>query len=929
MQRKYFFLKNNTVNGTKPLFVDYIKNSNTYYVKDVVSDYTVIQKIYKDNSAGFKHFLRDIKSYSDFGSLLLTGEVFSNSKLECGDTCLTNVNTRLTNSIALEFHNYFIPDITKEQYQFKSAIDFVIKSLPDEFRDVSCIAIAKPEFGFNVDSIDTRGYSLFNGTLVFWLADNITSELLYKYLMNLNFNSEYGYNKNVRISECKNEVDYCIYPSTAYPNHSIKLGYPEINKLALNPFSSTNSRIQLVEKNNLFLRLNVTLIEEVTKNFKLDDEINKVLTKNIQDTLPDELEVVEVDDFTILKDKQSFLAKILGRNADLFANSKKLRVYKNPKSFKLKYVTDVGDFSLFSCGVSTRARYFCYRYDPYYLFPIDKGCAFIFEQVDRETYTVHLYNRLINDKLRIPSFLNILSDENNSFNSDCTNRLLDTIQKNSSKDVFEPVSYICSTSGGIVLGLQSIIHKKFVIIERISEGKYRSIPNWYRQMRRYLSKDSGNAFLLRFNTVFNPKYKSGIDYERAICNLFYPTPFMLIKYYKNGKKCRLHSCELDSILSQKCPKIKHLVYSATGGEYEAKVFTCWLAKIMQEKKKTKLAWLLQGVQGTGKGLLADLVLRTLLGDYFIKCGISMFDDKFDAWKDQSLLIFVDEYSKYAHDKKYLASSRIKELITEDKISSRQMFSSYKEVSSYSNYMFASNISDAIHIESSDRRFNIGNWQGVKFTDSYEAIFAERFSYAAYTKIIAKEIESYARILNSLEYSGLLDKPFLNDAKVKISNLSETAEQSFIRLLSTGDFLGMSIIFDFEDDRSYYPPAHIAYATWILCIQQMYIDGKYTIKSREEKDMLTFILPAFKFELSAMYSAFIGKKCSFKKAFNLIQSIYPVSKRCSRYFCQHTERRQGYLITFYVNIQELMNLVKDNIAINNKLSELKKSYEFSD
>jgi phage/plasmid-associated DNA primase len=145
-------------------------------------------------------------------------------------------------------------------------------------------------------------------------------------------------------------------------------------------------------------------------------------------------------------------------------------------------------------------------------------------------------------------------------------------------------------------------------------------------------------------------------------------------------------------------------------------FINWTRFVVQERRRAQTAWLFNGVQGTGKGLLANRILRPLIGatnSAFFDA--SVLEDKFNDSLETSLLTFIDELTIGDLEDSSKIMSSLKSRITEPTITIRKMRTSPYEATNRNNFILFSNSKEQIAIEASDRRYNVGMYQHTKLS----------------------------------------------------------------------------------------------------------------------------------------------------------------------------------------------------------------------
>lgn len=203
---------------------------------------------------------------------------------------------------------------------------------------------------------------------------------------------------------------------------------------------------------------------------------------------------------------------------------------------------------------------------------------------------------------------------------------------------------------------------------------------------------------------FNPQSTVIINEEAHTINTYVPTP-----YFRQ---------EFDSkVTLNKCPLIKRIMMHTISGGEDDETFEHWLnwlAVIFQHKTKPKTAWIWQGTQGTGKGLIVAHILTPLLGaNYVAQKRASELEEKYTGWLEKALIAFVDEIQVSASQRKELISGDLRSFITEDVITIRHMNRAAVQTRNFTGFILSTNKNDPVMIDNSDRRYNVGTFQKTK------------------------------------------------------------------------------------------------------------------------------------------------------------------------------------------------------------------------
>lgn len=238
---------------------------------------------------------------------------------------------------------------------------------------------------------------------------------------------------------------------------------------------------------------------------------------------------------------------------------------------------------------------------------------------------------------------------------------------------------------------------------------------------------------------FQPYNDTLIDFDRKFCNKWQRTEYQ----------------RFNGVTDQIPPTIERILRSVLGNDEECyHHFVNWLAAIWQTRQKLGTAWILHGVQGTGKGVLFHHVLVPLFGDkYCVTKQLKDFDDKFNAELETCLIFNIDEVKLSAQSNSSRTLNQLKALITEPVISVRAMRQNAVQVRNFTNFILTSNDFDAMAIDEYDRRFNVAPRQEHRLVlslDDIEAIQSELTNFACFLNGFAVDL---ARARTALDNSA--------------------------------------------------------------------------------------------------------------------------------------------------------------------------------
>lgn len=228
------------------------------------------------------------------------------------------------------------------------------------------------------------------------------------------------------------------------------------------------------------------------------------------------------------------------------------------------------------------------------------------------------------------------------------------------------------------------------------------------------------------------------------------------------------------------PLITHILDSVTGNDPICfGHFINWLAFIYQNRTKTRTAWVFQGVEGTGKGLLFNCILTPLFGHKYCptKTTTNLLD-QFNGWMETCILLLVDESRIYGRSKNEQLPNILRNIITEPTQTLRLMQSNPFSAPSFCNLIFATNDPDALEISSTDRRYNVCPPQRTPFP-AYEGIDMD----------IDKELPAFAQYLYNYKTSENKAHTALNNVAKEMMREARLPEiDLFCKQLKTGNFL---------------------------------------------------------------------------------------------------------------------------------------------
>ncbi len=200
-----------------------------------------------------------------------------------------------------------------------------------------------------------------------------------------------------------------------------------------------------------------------------------------------------------------------------------------------------------------------------------------------------------------------------------------------------------------------------------------------------------------WDVVFDPSTTKQIDPDKCWVNLYSPSRYAATPPNPN-------------VSLKDTPIIHRVIHNVLAHNPECiSYFLNWLAYAFQTKQKAGVAWLLHGIEGTGKGVLFHNIITPLFGErYCIAVSDDALREKFNDYRDNRLFVLIDEVN-LTNDVGRSESNvhnKLKSVITEAKTSIRAMRTSPVIATCYDNIIIASNDQNPVRLSENDRRFNI-------------------------------------------------------------------------------------------------------------------------------------------------------------------------------------------------------------------------------
>ena len=206
-------------------------------------------------------------------------------------------------------------------------------------------------------------------------------------------------------------------------------------------------------------------------------------------------------------------------------------------------------------------------------------------------------------------------------------------------------------------------------------------------------------------------------------------------------------------------------------------FYNWLATIVQFKTRAGTAWVLQGVQGTGKGLLMHNILTPLFGYENVAAKrMEELESQFTEFMENKFIVFIDEIEAGKSLYHAKVTAKLKNLIVEPMISIRNMYRPAYLAPNFASMIFASNKPSSVEVAPDDRRFNVGVYQENKLQITGPEI----------DQIDHELGEFYAYLMHYPADPDRARTPLISQSRSTLIDISRTAIDTISDALLKGD-----------------------------------------------------------------------------------------------------------------------------------------------
>ena len=322
------------------------------------------------------------------------------------------------------------------------------------------------------------------------------------------------------------------------------------------------------------------------------------------------------------------------------------------------------------------------------------------------------------------------------------------------------------------------------------------------------------------------------SYAYDFFNRFYKSDLLSLKKTKNTEIPVLFDKLLDNL---------------TTNEIEKTALLNWIAVFYQTLRKSKVAWVIKGEKGTGKGILKN-ILGNIFGKQYLYSEINANSivANFNAqWKDKLFIVFEEvDFNTVSKADKSKINGKIKDIVVEKTINieakGKDMVPNYPF---HSNILFFSNNDNPIVVEEGDRRLNMLNASTKLESRDWWVSGPGGTGDQLESKEMAKEIAQYLR--NYKCDLQMYDTLIKNDVWVEAIETNNDKEYIFCNKLLANDiewFRDQSVLHKTKQPNSEY--------TWISFVNNILFNSEYTYNNmiRVDKNQLKNLFEAmFRYE----------------------------------------------------------------------------------
>lgn len=289
-----------------------------------------------------------------------------------------------------------------------------------------------------------------------------------------------------------------------------------------------------------------------------------------------------------------------------------------------------------------------------------------------------------------------------------------------------------------------------------------------------------------YTMQFDPTSGVGHDLKRRILNTYVPSK--TVKEAPQFAGDPLTFGDAEEWMRNNTPICATVIMNMVGDDALCfEQFINWFAFMVQRREKPETAWVVHGVEGTGKGLFIKRIAKPILGQRYVveKKLRDISDDKYNGYMAEALLLFVDEFNMNdGHSSSRATANLLKQQISETSLTIREMQRNPINRQTFFGMMFASNDVDSMRLSPTDRRYNVCPRQETPLNQVIPDLNMRRDFY---DEAMANEVLALASMLLNYEIEQhRVRTPLDNEAKVVAAEAGMTTDEVFFGALRKGD-----------------------------------------------------------------------------------------------------------------------------------------------
>lgn len=529
------------------------------------------------------------------------------------------------------------------------------------------------------------------------------------------------------LSKNKMTLTWPLDPSVAHNSKLIYIGNPTFELKDMNPVAC--ERVFFVEKKKLLLDHNLIKLVNGTQLEKLKEEM-----------------------LTSLRTREG-LSKITPKAVTVRIHGETMRVFKNAERMSLDIAYEKGDFVYCNINGGDSHAYYFLKRDPTLMLNFKGEPAFRIKDAnpDFHAQVCDIYREEIAKNEVGQKFLRRRSREDGAIHGVCLEEGTGEVQ----------------------------------VVESLTE---KAAEDWCAQ-HEILMPDN-----IPFATIgFDPTEQTGrqLKFIDGVHGEFINT-YRIPEAIRRAKTVDFIMTRDDCLdhLREHCPATTTLLYHVMAeDDMMMKHFVNWLACAAKYRTKNRTTFLFQGVQGTGKGIMFEEIIKPLMGPkYSASLTIQQLEEQFNGYLNEKLMILIDEFRHGDAQASKFLENKIKLYVSETEMAVRAMRTDVEVVHTFFNMIFFSNNYDAIRVPEGDRRLNVVPRQEIPlrmiFNGSPEQQIEE---IGKLVEAIREESPTFAGAIMQMQADRNAAATVIeNEAKARMQSASRTKGEDFHAAITGGN-----------------------------------------------------------------------------------------------------------------------------------------------